>query len=69
MNQNKTSRQGRLDIVKSHNPWVGDPQTGKHILQRFSYRVRVLNPTLGFPVWGSCTEMSPQTFGFEDQWA
>ena len=40
--------------IKSHNCWVGDPQTGEHLYHRSPPSgVKVLRPTSGFPTWGS----------------
>ena len=52
MNQNKTSRQGRLDIVKSHNPgWVTHKLENKYIaevlLQSESFKSHIGLSSLG----------------------
>ena len=40
--------------IQSHTCWVGEPQTGEQLYQRSSHTiVKVLNPTSGFPAWGS----------------
>ena len=40
--------------IKSHNCWVRDSQTGKHLYHRSPPTgVKVLSPTSGFKTWGS----------------
>ena len=40
--------------IKSHNCWVGDPQTGEQLYHRSPPTgVKVLSPMSGFPTWGS----------------
>ena len=42
------------DKIKSHTRQVGDPQNGEQWYQRSAWTVlKVLNPTSGFPAWGS----------------
>ena len=42
------------NIIKFHNCWVGDSQTGEHLYHRSPPTgVKVLSPTSGFQTWGS----------------
>ena len=57
------------DKIKSHTHQVGDWKPGEQY-QRSSPTVsKVLNPTSGFPAWGSDKEMVlPRESGLEGQW-
>ena len=55
--------------IKSHNWWVGDSQTGKHLYRRSAPTgVKVLSPTSDFPTWGSGNERRNSYTEFEAYW-